>query len=182
MQTDNMFPLPQNEAERLEVLTGYDILDTLPEKDFDAITRLASYICGVPIALVSLLDENRQWFKSQVGLPVPETARNISFCQYAILNNEIFEVPDTQKDDRFIANSLVTAAPNIRFYAGAPLVMPEGVAVGTLCVIDRIPKMLTNEQREALQTLANEVVSHIVLRKQKRILEQENSIWRKLCR
>ncbi|HMY10786.1 MAG TPA: GAF domain-containing protein, partial [Turneriella sp.] len=152
---------PENEQARLEALRSYQILDTLPEASFDRLTRLASAICGVPIALVSLIDTDRQWFKSRVGLDAAETARNISFCQHAILGTGIMEVEDATRDDRFRANPLVTEDPEIRFYAGAPLIDPDGFALGTLCVIDRQPRSLTQEQRTALRDLADEVMEHI---------------------
>ena len=158
---------PENEQARLEALRSYQILDTLPEASFDRLTRLASAICGVPIALVSLIDTDRQWFKSRVGLDAAETARNISFCQHAILGTGIMEVEDATRDDRFRANPLVTEDPEIRFYAGAPLIDPDGFALGTLCVIDRQPRSLTQEQRTALRDLADEVMEHIRVRKER---------------
>jgi PAS domain S-box-containing protein len=161
---DNNLPVPSDETERLKALSAYNILDTLPQEEFDRLTQLASIICGVPIALISLIDENRQWFKSKIGLDVPETPRNISFCQYAIMEEQLFEVEDATQDDRFVNNPLVTSDPNIRFYAGYPLIDPHGYALGTLCVIDRKPRTLNKEQQQALNLLAKEVVSQIVQR------------------
>ncbi|MFZ5630656.1 MAG: PAS domain-containing protein [Spirochaetota bacterium] len=158
---------PENEQARLEALRSYQILDTLPEASFDRLTRLASAICGVPIALVSLIDTDRQWFKSRIGLDAAETARNVSFCQHAILGTGIMEVEDATRDDRFRANPLVTEDPEIRFYAGAPLIDPDGFALGTLCVIDRQPRSLTQEQRTALRDLADEVMEHLRIRKER---------------
>jgi PAS domain S-box-containing protein len=160
-------PLPGNEAERLRALKSYDILNTLSEAEFDRFTKLASIICDMPISLITLLDETRQWFKSNLGLDVPETPRNVSFCQYAILKDSLMEVPDATKDERFKDNILVTSNPNIRFYAGYPLIDENGYALGSLCVIDQKPNKLTLNQQEALKHLAGEVVSKIVERRNK---------------
>lgn len=158
-------PITENEGYRLDALLKYNILDTLPEDEFDRLTQLASIICGVPIALISLIDKDRQWFKSKVGLEAQETPRDISFCQYSICGDTIFEVEDATKDERFLSNPLVIENPNIRFYAGYPLIDPEGYALGTLCVIDRKARKLKPDQQQALTLLANEVVSQIVSRK-----------------
>jgi PAS domain S-box-containing protein len=164
-------PIPKNEIERLEALKSYHIMDSLSEQEFNAITKLAATICGVPIALISLLDENRQWFKAKFGIDVDETPRNISFCQHAILDTKIFEVENALENPIFAQNPLVTNQPDIRFYAGAPLIDPNGYNLGTLCVIDSIPKKLTEEQKDSLETLASEVVSLILLRKSKKDME-----------
>jgi PAS domain S-box-containing protein len=158
-------PIPENENERLKALKGYNILDSLDEEVFDRLTQLASVICGVPIALVSLIDSDRQWFKSKTGIDVNETARDISFCQHAIMDCEIFEVENALEDDRFKDNPLVQGFPNIRFYAGYPLEDPDGYNLGTLCVIDEKPHKLDDNQRLALQVLGKEVVAQIVARK-----------------
>jgi len=168
-------PVLDSEVLRLKLLQEFNILDTLPEKDFDDITRLASRICDTPISLVSLLDANRQWFKSKVGLDVPETPRDIAFCAHAIHNPyEVMVVPDSTKDDRFCDNPLVTGEPNVVFYAGVPLVTEDGYPLGTLCVIDRQPKELNEDQRIALKALGNQVMNLIELRYRRTKLEQIN--------
>jgi len=158
-------PLPPNEAARLETLRHYAILDTLPEQEFDDLTRLAALICGTPIALVSLVDAERQWFKSRFGLEARETSRDLAFCAHAILQPDVMVVPDAKADERFRTNPLVLGEPHVRFYAGAPLITPEGHALGTLCVIDHVPRELTPEQREALRALSRLVVNQFALRR-----------------
>ncbi|MFV8377948.1 PAS domain S-box protein [Flavobacterium sp. LB3R33] len=160
-----VYPTPENEIERLRVLNEYAILDTISEKEYESITQLASYICNVPIALVSLIDQNRQWFKASVGLDASETSRKDSFCQYTIMNNHVFEVENATEHELFFDNPLVLGDPNIRFYAGAPLLNKNGFVMGSLCVIDTEPKKLNEEQKNALQLLANQVVALLDARK-----------------
>lgn len=145
---------PADESTRLDTLRALNILDTSPEERFDRLTRLAKRLFGVPIALVSLVDADRQWFKSCVGLSASETSRDISFCGHAILGDDILMIPDTLADERFHDNPLVTEAPHIRFYAGCPLQVPNGSKLGTLCLIDIEPRSLTPEDRDLLRDLA----------------------------
>ncbi|MCC3159953.1 GAF domain-containing DNA-binding protein [Hymenobacter sp. 15J16-1T3B] len=164
------------EEQRLEALQAYQVLDTSPEADFDALTRLAAYICGTPISLISLVDAHRQWFKANYGLAgIDETPREYSFCQHAMVGTGIYEVEDATTNPLFSTNPLVTSDPNIRFYAGAPLVTSDGQPLGALCTIDTRPRHLTAEQRDALQILAREVVSHLELRRARLQLEQEKA-------
>ncbi|TXD49145.1 GAF domain-containing sensor histidine kinase [Polaribacter sp. IC073] len=168
--------LPPNEAERLNVLNSYNILDTLPEEDYDAITKIASGICNTPIGLVSIIDENRQWFKSHHGLDATETPRDLAFCAHSILQpDELFIINDATKDKRFHDNPLTTGKPNVVFYAGAPLNSSEGYPLGTLCVIDNQPKELSDTQKESLKLLAKQVVHLLELRKKNQELTTANS-------
>ncbi|RYG39403.1 hybrid sensor histidine kinase/response regulator [bacterium] len=167
-------PLPLDEEKRLEALRAYHILDTAPELAFDDIAELASVICGVPIAAVSLIDDDRQWFKAIVGLDAVELPREIAFCTHAILQpEEIMEVPDAREDPRFSGNVLVREEPHIRFYAGAPLVDPEGNPLGTVCVAAMEPGHLTPESRRALYALSRQVVSLLQLRRTLRNAEKQ---------
>ena len=146
--------IPANEKQRQAALESYAILDSSPEMAYDDIATLASMICGTPIALVTLIDNDRQWFKANVGLDAAETSRDISFCGHAIHDVKVFEVDDARLDERFADNPLVQEGPKIRFYAGAPLIDRQGFALGTLCVIDKEPKKLSADQIKALEALA----------------------------
>jgi GAF domain-containing protein len=158
-------PLPSNESARRSALASYAILDTDPEPSFDDLTLLASFICKTPIATITLIDEQRQWFKSRVGLSSLETSRDIAFCAHAILQKDIFVVPDARKDERFRNNPLVEGDPHIRFYAGVPLINEDGYALGTLCVIDKQPRELSSGEQEALEALSRLVLRQMELRR-----------------
>jgi len=153
--------IPQNEAERLHALRALQILDSSHEERFDRVTRLARRLFGVPISLVSLIDEDRQWFKSAQGLDVPETSRDVSFCGHAINQTGLFIVPDVLDDERFHDNPLVTDAPNIRFYAGYVLKIRQGINIGTLCLIDSKPREMDEEDRQLLQDLGEMIEQEI---------------------
>ncbi|TDW47729.1 phospho-acceptor domain-containing protein [Flavobacterium sp. 270] len=157
------FPIPHNEQERLLALRRYNILDTLPDTAFDDATKLVSYICGVPIAHISFIDENRQWFKSEIGIGVSEVPREISFCQYTIMDSKMVEVPDTFLNDQFKDDPNVTGGFKIRFYAGIPLTTPDGYNIGTLCAIDHVTKELNENQRNALSIVAKHVINQLEL-------------------
>jgi len=155
------YPLPANEADRLKALYHFDILDSAAEEIFDDLTLAASELCGTPIALLTLVDKDRQWFKSKVGLDVSETAREVAFCSHAILQTDVMAVADATKDERFANNPLVTGGPEIRFYAGAPLMTPEGHALGTLCVIDSKPREILPHESKGLLALGRIAVNLI---------------------
>ena len=175
---------PFNEDLRLAALHRYQVLDTTAEQAYDDVTTLASAVCKAPIALISLIDQDRQWFKSRVGLDASETPRELAFCAHAILQPDVvFEVQDAHLDPRFAGNPLVTGEPGIRFYAGAPLVTADGLPIGTVCVIDREPRALSAAERKALQSLARQVVAQLELRQAMAGLELESmtdpltSLW-----
>ena len=170
-------PLPPNEQARLKALHRYEILDTDPQQEFDDITLLASHICGTPIAMISLIDENRQWFKSKVGMTGSETSRDIAFCAQGILQAGVFVVNDAHADIRFAANPLVTGAPRIRFYAGAPLITPDGHALGMLCVTAQGPRELSAEQKTALQALSRQLSRETQPRTQKTARFSGLALW-----
>ncbi len=164
-QGDVRAPIPTNETERLAALRRYELLDTPPERDFDDIARVAASVCGAPIAQISFVDDCRQWFKAAVGLGLRPGPRDESFCAHAILRPELLVVPDTHQDPRFAANPYVTGSPHIRFYAGAPLVTRDGYSLGTLCVLDYVPRQLSEEHADLLQVLAHQVVTEMDLRR-----------------
>lgn len=164
-------PLAENEEERIRLLHELNILDTLEEKAYDDLTYLAAKICDTPIALVSLVDSHRQWFKSHFGLDARETPRELAFCSHAILDDKTFIVEDSDKDERFFDNPLVTDKPHVKFYAGTPLVMSNKLRLGTLCVIGNSPRTITKDQRLALEALARQVVSQLELRLKVKELE-----------
>jgi diguanylate cyclase (GGDEF)-like protein len=165
-------PLPYNEAQRLKTLTSYGVLDSRAEHSFDAVAQLAALSCGTPLALISLIDRDRQWFKARVGIDACETERGISFCSHAILSpDEVMIIPDALDDIRFAGNPMVTQMPGIRFYAGAPLVSPTGEAIGTLCVADYQPRQLDDRQIEMLRGLAGQAMAQLELRRSLATLE-----------
>jgi len=168
--------IPTNESDRLVALDRYKILDTLPEQVYDDLTQLAADICGTPIALISLVDRDRQWFKSRVGLDATETSREISFCGHAVFENTILNVPDATQDPRFADNPLVVNDPSIRFYAGVPLKTPDNFTLGTLCVIDRQPRDLTTQQINQLESLSRLVISQLELRRNEQVSRLLNSV------
>lgn len=155
-------PLPDNEAERLQALYDLLILDTSPERRYDSIAGFAATEFDMPIVLITMVDTGRQWFKARVGMPLCETGRDVSFCGHAIMQDDIMVVPDALDDPRFVDNPLVTGDPHLRFYAGAPLALPSGIRVGTLCLIDRQPRTLDAMELGILGTLRDLVVMELV--------------------
>jgi signal transduction histidine kinase len=167
--------IPENEKERMKALKSFSVLDTFSEKEYDEITLLASIICDTPMSLITLIDEDRQWFKSKVGIDIEETPRELSFCGHAILNGgKLFTVEDSRLDERFYDNPFVTGPPDVVFYAGAPLVTSDGLSLGTLCVLDSKPKTLTPMQQKAMEVLSNKIISLFELKKSNLLLEQKN--------
>jgi GAF domain-containing protein len=158
-------PIPQNELQRLGALRQFRVLDTPAEEDFDALARLACRICQVPIALISLVDEHRQWFKARAGLTQQQTPRDVAFCAHAIMQPEPLIVPDARKDSRFAQNPLVTGELSIRFYAGFPLMTSEGLELGTLCVMDRRRRRLSHHQQQDAHVLARQAMALLELRR-----------------
>ncbi len=177
IQLMTKLPPPGNEAERLEALKSYHILDTANDPDFDRLTQLATLLCDAPISLITLIDEHRQWFKSKTGIQIPELPRELSLCQYVIQGPEAVIVEDSATDERFRNNPIVTNNPSLRFYAGYPLVDPKGYALGTLCILDQKPKQLTAKQDKALRLIAEEAMSLIVAKRQKEELENFEKLF-----
>ncbi|PSB27268.1 sensor domain-containing phosphodiesterase [Chlorogloea sp. CCALA 695] len=163
--------IPEVESKRTEALLDYEVLDTVSEDSFDALTRLATYICQTPIAAISLTDRKRQWYKSKIGFSSQEEPRDITFCAYTILQKELLVVQDSLTDERFATNPFVIGAPYIRFYAGVPLINLDGLVIGTLCVLDHVPRDLSSEQQEALRIVALQVVTQLELRRNLRVLK-----------
>ncbi len=164
-QTAYKIPIPRDETQRLAALHRYDILDTAPEKTFDSITVLASHVCQTPIALLVLIDQDRQWFKAKVGVRLKETLRAFAFCAHTIMQRALFIIPDATQDKRFALNPFVVSGPHYRFYAGAPLVTPDNRALGTLCVIDKMRRTLTIDQKMDLLALSRLVMTELELRR-----------------
>lgn len=170
-------PSPNNEAARVAVLHGYDILDTLPEPSYDDIVLLASQICRAPIAAVSFIDSERQWFKAQTGITLASSPRELSFCAHTIMDSDLLVIPNALEDVRFANNPLVKQSPHIRFYAGAPLTTERGEALGTLCVIDCVERTLSEAQANALRSLSRQVMAQLELRQ---LLEKQIRTQRRL--
>jgi signal transduction histidine kinase len=174
--------LPENEGKRLERLRGYNILDTAQEASFDSITRIISKTLGVPISLVSLVDENRQWFKSHFGIDVSETPRDMAFCAHTIHHETVLVVPNALEDDRFHDNPLVSGETALRFYAGAPLITPDGYKIGTLCAIDSKPRELSEDHKLLLQELAGIVIDEMELRRARQeVLKTNETLENKIA-
>lgn len=165
-------PVTHTEAARVAALNRYAILDTEPEQSFDDLVTIAAHVCQVPIAMLSLVDDHRQWFKSKMGVQVTETPRDVSICAHAIQQGDLFIVPDTMQDPRFRENPLVVQEPHIRFYAGTPLINEDGFALGTLCVVDREPRELDNEQKNALAALGRLALRQMELRLHLQLLKE----------
>lgn len=173
-------PIPENEAQRLHALKQYKVLDSGPEPEYDELVQLASDICNTPISLISLIDTDRQYYKAKVGLAEASAKREIAFCAHAILDETIMEIEDAQNDVRFFDNPFVTEDPNIRFYAGMPLINPDGYKLGTLCVLDKKPRKLSPLQRQALTTLGHQVVKQFELRLKNQELNRLSDIQNKM--
>ncbi len=177
-------PVPGNETERLDALYACGVLDTPPEAAFDDVTLLAAQVCGVPLAAISLIDQDRQWFKSILGFEAAETPRDAAFCAHTILQPDLLLVPDARRDPRFADNPLVTGAPSIRFYAGMPLITSDGLALGSLCVIDRKPRHLSGDQQTALRALGNQAARQLELKRhitvQEQLLAERKEVEQKL--
>jgi GAF domain-containing protein len=164
-------PTPSTEAARVAALNRYAILDTEPEQSFDDLVILAAHICQAPMAMLSLVDDHRQWFKSKFGVQAPETPKEVSICAHAIQQNDLFIVPDTLEDARFRENPLVIGEPHVRFYAGTPLINEDGFALGTLCVLDHEPRQLDEAQKEAVNALGRLALRQMELRMNLQLLK-----------
>jgi len=162
--TEFKIPIPPDEPKRLAALRRYDILDTPPERSFDDITQLAAHVCDTPMALIVLIDSNRQWFKAKVGVDLNETPREVAFCSYTIMKHDLMVVEDNTRDARFAKNPLVVSGPKVRFYAGAPLVTPDQRVLGTLCVLDTVRRKLSSAQQQDLLALSRLVMTELELR------------------
>jgi GAF domain-containing protein len=169
-------PIPKDEKERLADLARFEILDTPREENFDHVALVASQICGTPIALISLIDVDRLWFKSRVGTRLSETPREVSFCAHTVMRRDLMIVPDASKDKRFAANPLVTSSPRVRFYAGAPLITPDQHVLGALCVMDRVARTLSAGQIRALRALSQHVMQQLEIRR--RLLKLKRGLAR----
>jgi adenylate cyclase len=174
--------IPPNEAERLATLRALEILDTDAEPEFDELVTLAAALCGTPICTVSLIDENRQWLKAAIGIPRNECRRSVAFCAHAILGESVFTVEDATTDLRFADNPLVLGQPNIRFYAGIPVATSNNLPLGTLCIIDTVPRHLTPEQKQALEILGRQVNVRLELRMQRKALREVQAENREMRR
>ncbi|RYZ75991.1 MAG: GAF domain-containing protein, partial [Proteobacteria bacterium] len=157
-------PVPENESKRIEALLTYQILDTLPEQVFNDLTLIASQICKTPVALFGLIDQNRQWFKSKIGIDLTEVPRDLAFCAHTIAGSNSLVVPDLSNDPRFADHPFVTGAPHARYYAGAPIVTKEGLSVGAICVVDTVPHEIDRDQIQALEAIARQILSHLETR------------------
>ena len=173
---DKVFPIPENEKERIAALKRYNILDTLPEEEFNDVARLVAYICDVPSAHVSFVDEDRQWFKSTVGFEADFVPRDTTFCQYTIMDNHLWVIPDARKEPKLIDNPNVNGGFDVRFYAGIPLTTPDGYNIGTICALDQKPKDINDEQKKALTMLAKQVMSLLELRIKNTELDRQKAI------
>ena len=171
-----------DEARRLEALLQYDLMDTSPEPAFDELTELAADVCEAPISMISLVDDERQWFKSKVGVATVQTPREHSFCAHALYQPDLFIVPDATADERFVDNPTVTGDPHIRFYAGAPLLTRDGHALGTLCVLDRINRQLSEIQKRTLRVLSRQVMAQFELRRRTLALVESEALLHKMFR
>jgi signal transduction histidine kinase/DNA-binding response OmpR family regulator len=173
---NKQFPVPENERERLKALRRYNILDTLEEDEFDDVTKLVTYICRVPIAHVSFIDKDRQWFKSEIGVGVKEVPREISFCQHTILQDELVEIPDTHLNEQYKDDPNVTGGFNVRFYAGIPLTTPDGYNIGTICAVDHVKKELNEAQKNVLSILAKHIINRLELKSKNIELDEQKKI------